>query len=192
MEKYLAVLIVALALVGCGPVDKFDDLSVLATGQMRTFEFHASPIPAATEPFLSAEGQEVRIEDFQGKVLLVNIWATWCAPCIREMPQLDILAQAMVGTNFALVAISTDRLVEDRLERSDVETFLYDEIGATHIPLYTDWPISFTLASGVSVWPTTILYDRQGRELGRINGPADWDSEDAMRMIQGVIEATQE
>ncbi len=199
MEKLLGVAILSLALLGCGPDGSgsgsgadgdVGDLSHLATGQLRTFDFHDSPIEASTEAFLDGSGREVRVADFAGKVLLINVWATWCAPCIREMPQLDSLAHDLSGEDFALIAVSTDRLVEGRMDRSEVETFLREEIGATFIPLYTDWPINFALTSQVTVWPTTILYDRQGREIGRINGPAEWDSEDAHDLIEGVIEAT--
>ena len=152
---------------------------------MAEFEFHGHPEAATDASFLDADGGELRISDFQGKVLLVNLWATWCAPCVHEMPQLDALEAELGGPEFQVIAISADRR-----PRAEVEEVLRNRIGATHIASYMDNNLGFSLGSAVTGWPTTILYDREGRELGRIARPAEWDSEDAHALIEGVIEAT--
>ncbi len=187
VEKLFAVAVLALMLAACGPKGGASDLSRLAVGQMVAFEFHESPRAAPDAAFTDINGEEVRVADFAGRVLLVNVWATWCAPCVREMPQLNALQAEFGGAEFEVIALSTDRRPQ-----AEVEAFLREEIGADVIPLYFDRSITFALDARVSVWPTTILFDRQGREIGRIAAPAEWDSEDAHRLIETVIEATGE
>jgi len=183
VEKLFAIAALTLALAACGPAGNgYDDL---ARGDMATFEFRAVPQDAAEASFLDAQGGEVRIADFEGQILLVNLWATWCAPCVREMPQLDALQAALGSAEFQVIAISSDRR-----PREEVETFLREDIGAQNLALYMDNNLGFSLGSQVTVWPTTILFDAQGRELGRIAGPAEWDGEDARALIEGVIAAT--
>jgi len=183
VEKLFAIAAAALLLTACGP--EGGGYSRLAHGEMAAFEFHGTPAPATEASFLDANDEEVSIADFEGKVLLVNLWATWCAPCVHEMPQLDALEAELGGPEFQVIAISADRR-----PREEVEEVLRERIGATHIANYMDNNLGFSLGSTVEGWPTTILYDREGRELGRIASPAEWDSEDAHRLIEGVIEAT--
>ena len=183
VEKLFAIAAIAVALAACGPRDAA--LSRLASGEMAAFEFLGTPELATDESFLDADGREVRISDFAGQVVLVNLWATWCAPCVHEMPQLDALQAELGGEDFVLITVSADRR-----PRAEVEAFLRDDIGAAHLPLYMDNNLGYSLGSAVGVWPTTILYDREGYELGRMTGPAEWNGDDARALIEGVIEAT--
>lgn len=185
VERLFAIAAIALMLAACG--QEAGDLDRLARGDLAGFEFHARPQPATEEGFLDGGGDVVSVANFQGKVLLVNLWATWCAPCIEEMPQLDALEAELGGADFQVIAVSSDRR-----PRAEVEEFLREEIGADHLALFMDDNLGYALGSGVSVWPTTILYDRTGRELGRMSGPAPWDGADARALIEGVIEATGE
>lgn len=183
MKKVLILAMFALA--ACSP--RGDGLASYAVGEMQSFEVHDAPVAASNAPFLDGDGAEVRLSDFAGQVVLLNVWATWCAPCVREMPQLDALQAELGGEDFTVLTVSTDRLA-----RSEVEFFLREEIGAAHLPLYMDEGLAFALGTGVSVWPTTILYSRDGRELGRIAGPAEWDGADAHRLIEAAIAMGQE
>ena len=124
---------------------------------------------------------------FKGKVALVNLWATWCAPCRQEMPALDRLQAALGGDDFAVVPVSIDIGGRDR-----PAAFL-KQIGVKNLPLYTDRTTEIFeglktrgLAIGL---PVTVLLDRNGCRLGHINGPAEWDSEDGKRLIEAAIEA---
>ncbi|MEK9971626.1 MAG: TlpA disulfide reductase family protein [Ferrovibrio sp.] len=148
---------------------------------MRKFTLSAERKPAATADFLDPKDQTVTLEAFRGKVVLVNLWATWCAPCREEMPALDRLQGMRGGKDFAVLAIA-----QDRAGRAKVEKFLAD-IRATRLAPYLDTSMKSGRAWGVFGLPTSILIDRQGREVGRFVGGAEWDQADALKLIDAVI-----
>ena len=153
----------------------------LNRGDMVTFVFKNQPMALPAASFNGPEGQAMGFEDLKGKVLLVNLWATWCAPCRKEMPYLNKLQQELGSNDFEVVAVSVDRGSVDKSRK-----FL-DEVGATALKLYHDpsAQLGFTLkAIGM---PSTLLIDRQGREIGRLVGPAEWHSDDAKRLIRAAI-----
>ena len=131
-------------------------------------------------PFQNAAGDRLTLADFAGKVVLVNLWATWCPPCIREMPSLDRLHQALGGEEFEVVAISNDLGSTDRprqwLARSGLRAlaFYADPRGATMQTLQ---------APGL---PTSLLLDRDGRELARLTGATEWDSPRMITRIRAL------
>ena len=138
--------------------------------------------------FTGEDGAPKTLADFAGRVVLVNLWATWCAPCRQEMPALDRLAAAAGGEDFAVVPISIDTGSADK-----PRAFL-DSIGVANLPLYTDPSTEIfqemkrrSLALGL---PVTLLLDRKGCRLGHINGPAEWDSEDGRRLIEAAVHKT--
>jgi thiol-disulfide isomerase/thioredoxin len=143
---------------------------------------------AASEPrdvpevrFLDAEESEVTLADFRGKVVLVNLWATWCAPCRREMPALDRLQAELGGPDFEVVAISVDRAGVER-----VRAFL-DEVGVTRLEIYRDPRMAATRALRAPGLPTSVVLDRQGREVGRVLGDAEWDGPEAKAILAEII-----
>ncbi len=125
---------------------------------------------------------------FKGKVALVNLWATWCNPCREEMPALDRLQAALGGADFAVVPVSID--IGDPARPA---AFL-EKIGVKNLPLYTDrtTKIFESLKSrGLAIGlPVTVLLDRNGCQLGHINGPAEWDSTDGKRLIEAALKET--
>jgi thiol-disulfide isomerase/thioredoxin len=162
-------------------------LDPLATGEVAAFQTAREPQRLADLAFTGEDGAPTTLAAFQGKVALVNLWATWCAPCRREMPALDRLQAALGGDDFAVVPVSIDTGDPQRPRQ-----FL-QEIGTRNLPLYTD-PTTEIFQElkqrGVAVGlPVTVLLDRNGCRLGHMNGPAEWDSDEGRRLIEAAIGA---
>ena len=155
--------------------------NALSQGQMAAFVFRKEPETLPAFKFQDADGKERTLADWRGKVVLLNLWATWCLPCRKEMPSLDRLQAAVGSEKFEVVAISVDR---KGLEAS--KKFLA-ETGVKQLRLYVD--ASARLASDLKAvgLPATLLIDSEGREIGRLLGPAEWDSEEAARLVRSVV-----
>ena len=133
--------------------------------------------------FSDGDGRPVKLSNFRGKVVLLNVWATWCPPCRAEMPTLDRLQAKLGGSGFEVVALSIDQ------GGSFVVREFYDEVGIKALRIYIDHNAEASTAIGVNGIPATLLIDRTGRELGRKIGPAEWDSQEIVKLIQGYVEA---
>ena len=146
------------------------------------FALHNAPQPVINVRYLTEDGSRGDMEDFRGKVILVNVWATWCVPCREEMPTLDALQAELGGDRFEVVALSIDGAGLPVVRR------FYDEIGVTDLKMYVDkTTLSMTALRTVGL-PTTILIDAEGRELGRLVGPAEWDDPEMVSFLKGFIE----
>ena len=156
-------------------------LDPLIRGEVAAFGL-SRPARAAPELlFKGADGRALKLQDLRGKTLLVNFWATWCVPCRKEMPALDRLQAQLGGSDFEVVAVNVDT---SRLERP--KAFLQDT-GIAHLDFYSD-PSADVLQQlkangGFIGLPTTLLVDKDGCELGRVAGPAEWSSPDATALI---------
>jgi thiol-disulfide isomerase/thioredoxin len=137
------------------------------------------PVPELT--FFDAEGDEVRLADFRGKVVVLNLWATWCAPCRREMPSLDRLQAKFGGAGLEVIALS--------LDGGDVAKAreFFAELGIASLAVYQDPQARAGRALGAPGLPTTIVINRAGREVGRLLGPAEWDSAEALAVIKALL-----
>jgi thiol-disulfide isomerase/thioredoxin len=160
-------------------------LDPLVGGEVAAFQLARKPEKLSALAFAGADGTPMTLAAFQGKVALVNLWATWCGPCRKEMPALDRLQAALGGDDFSVVPISIDIGDPER-----PKAFL-DEIGVKNLPLYTDRTTKIfdeVKTRGLAVGlPVTFLLDRNGCRLGHVNGPAEWDSEDGKRLIEAAI-----
>ena len=139
------------------------------------------PKPLPEFSFTDAEGKEHRVADFAGKGLLVNLWATWCAPCVEEMPALDRAQAALLGDGIQVLALSSDRG-----GRAVVEPFLRDK-KITRLGLWLDPRGAAGRAMGVRGLPTTVVVDRQGREMARLEGAAAWDSPQMLAAVRRLV-----
>jgi thiol-disulfide isomerase/thioredoxin len=145
--------------------------------------FHPDPAPqiVPAADFIDEIGKAIDLSHFKGKVTLVNLWATWCQPCIREMPSLERLKAAREGDHFTVATISED--VKGALA---VEPF-FAKSGLSSLPRYIDPKNALLRAFNVEGLPTTLLLDAQGREIARFEGAAEWDGPEALRLIDWYI-----
>jgi thiol-disulfide isomerase/thioredoxin len=153
----------------------------LATGAMTTFVFKATPEPMPDIQFVNGSGTPMSLASLKGKVVLLNLWATWCAPCREEMPALDKLQAELGSDKFEVVALALDKAGV-----AGAKKFLAD-IKADKLGVYADPTGKEGTRLRVIGMPTTILIDVEGREVGRLIGPAHWDSAEAKRLIEAQL-----
>ena len=150
------------------------------------FDFSLLPTPRPVPPlaFVDRDGVVKSLADFKGRVVLLNIWATWCVPCRAEMPALDRLQANLGGADFEVVPLSIDR------KGLEVVKPFYTELGLKVLGIYVDQSGDAAHALETVGVPTTLLIDRDSRELGRKLGPARWDEPEAIALIRRAIEGT--
>jgi thiol-disulfide isomerase/thioredoxin len=158
--------------------------NALSQGQMAAFVFRQQPESLPEVTFQDANGRARTLADWRGKVVLLNLWATWCLPCRKEMPALDRLQSELASDSFAVVAVSIDRS-----GLPGARKFL-EQAGVARLALYADATARMASTLRAAGLPASLLLDREGREIGRLLGPAAWDSEDAKRLIRAALATT--
>ena len=153
-----------------------------ASGRLAAFVRKKTPEPLADVSFTDGSGNSKSLSDFRGKTVLLNLWATWCAPCREEMPSLDRLQQELGSEKFEVVALALERG-----GAKPAQKFL-DEIKASNLALYVDKSTRAGSKLRVLGMPTTILVDAQGREIGRLSGPAEWDTPEAKKLVSAALD----
>ena len=154
----------------------------LSQGEMATFVFRKTPEPLPDISFVDASGTARTQADLKGRVVLLNLWATWCGPCLKEMPALDRLQKDLGSDKFEVVALSVDRAGPEAAKK-----FLA-KIGVQNLKLYADGSAKAAITLKAVGMPTTLLLNARGEEVGRLIGPAEWDSADAKRLIGAVLQ----
>ena len=152
-----------------------------AVGPMAAFLVKADRPVVPDLGFKDSAGSEVKLSKWQGRVVLLNLWATWCAPCRKEMPTLNDVQKQLGSKDFEVVALSVD---SKGLEAS--AAFL-KETGADSLGLYIDETATSLNALQALGLPVTLLMDRKGREIGRLLGPAEWNSGEAIALLKAAI-----
>jgi thiol-disulfide isomerase/thioredoxin len=165
------------ALVHEGPLAKY------AVGSMAKLKTWAQPRPMPASTFNDADGKPTDLSKFKGKVVVVNVWATWCAPCVVEMPTLAALQKRYEGSDLVVVPVSVDKPIKlaDAKNFIDVNAPLllfHDPLGVAGLP---------TALGPLRGMPSTIIYDRKGREVARLEGEAKWDSPEAIALMEAVL-----
>lgn len=144
-------------------------------------ELHEKPQVLADIVFQDETGGPLSLKDWRGKIVLLNVWATWCGPCREEMPTLDRLQEKLGGDRFDVLALSIDRggvvVVRD----------FYDEINLQNLEIWIDPTMRASRAMNVIGLPTTLLIGPNGKELGRKIGPAEWDAPNAITFFEKII-----
>jgi thiol-disulfide isomerase/thioredoxin len=151
-----------------------------AAQEPKNLVLHETPKPIAAIQFQDGHRQSKGLADFRDKIVLLNVWATWCVPCREEMPALDRLQTALGGSDFEVVTLSIDRNI-------DLVRKFFTEVGITNLAMYLDGSAKAPREMGVFGVPTTLLIDREGREIGRLIGPAEWDAPDMIEFVRCLI-----
>ncbi|TLP46802.1 TlpA family protein disulfide reductase [Cohaesibacter sp. CAU 1516] len=164
---------------------RIDSIDPLIKGAIAALQISGHPRDMSGLSFKREDGSDVSVADFEGKVLLLNLWATWCAPCRHEMPDLNALQASVGGDDFEVVTISLDRKAPakareffDAFKLNDLELF-YDE-GMALFPTLRKQGMAFGM-------PTTLIIDQDGCSLAHMSGSAPWADEQAKLMIRDVI-----
>jgi len=144
-------------------------------------ELHASPRRQVELRFTDAQGLPTDMAAYRGRVVLLNIWATWCAPCREELPTLDALQAQLGGPGFEVVALSIDQ------QGLAVAGPFLERIGATHLKAYADTFGEATARYSATGVPLVLVIDAQGREIGRRLGRATWDNEATVELMRSLI-----
>jgi thiol-disulfide isomerase/thioredoxin len=139
------------------------------------------PRPVPEIRFQDDQGHDLTLADFRGRVVLLNVWATWCVPCRKEMPTLDRLQGRLGGKDFVVIALSIDR------KGTEAVRGFYHEVGAEKLDIYLDPSGKGSQGLAIPGVPTTLLIDREGREVARKLGEAEWDSPEMVSLVERTM-----
>jgi thiol-disulfide isomerase/thioredoxin len=176
---YTALMLGANPLLAPAHADVMAAKAVLA-GDMRKLAFHDEAKAVPAEVLADLDGAERGLTEWQGKWVVLNFWATWCAPCRKEMPSLDRLA-ATAAENVAVVTVATGRNPPAAVKR------FFTEIGVENLPVLLDPKSALARQMGVIGLPLTVILNPEGQEVARLIGDAEWDSGDAHAMLDALI-----
>ena len=169
-----------------GAVDLARKIAPLAQGEVAALTMATSPVKLPDLAFEDADGKPRKLSDWRGKTVLVNLWATWCVPCRKEMPALDSLQTKLGGKDFEVVAINIDTRDSEK-----PKAFLKDA-NLTRLGYFSDTKAKvFQDLKNVGKalgMPTSVLVDAQGCEIGNMAGPAEWASDDAIKLIKAAVQ----
>lgn len=178
----VAAVVYIIAQASLKPEQAHGSLEGLDQGAMGKLEILDEPAAAPAYAFQDGAGAPVKIADFKGKVAVVNLWATWCAPCVIEMPTLAKLAAHYEGKDVAVVAVSVDS--DSAVDKAKL--FIAKNAPLTY---YADpaMKLPFSFSPPAAGMPTTVIYGKDGRERARLAGEADWSGEDAKKLIDALL-----
>jgi thiol-disulfide isomerase/thioredoxin len=182
MLRYvLIVLYTALALgANTAAADVAAAKAVLA-GDMRKLAFHDVAKALPDEVLTDLEGQDRKLAEWQGQWVVLNFWATWCAPCRKEMPSLERLAADSGDNGVAVVSVATGRNPPAAVKR------FFTEIGVENLPVLLDPKSALARQMGIFGLPLTVILDPEGQEVARLIGDAEWDHADARAMLAALV-----
>ncbi|MCC1491144.1 TlpA disulfide reductase family protein [Cognatishimia sp. F0-27] len=149
-------------------------------GSMKKLVFHPEPQEAGSNDFTTFEGEPINLAQWEGKWVVLNFWATWCAPCRKEMPMLSELQTEFGGDTFEVLTIATTRNPPPAMQA------FFEEIGVENLPLHRDPGSKLAREMAVLGLPVTVILNPEGDEIARLRGDADWSSDSAKEMIRAL------
>ncbi|MEO0828955.1 MAG: TlpA disulfide reductase family protein [Pseudomonadota bacterium] len=184
MKLGTAVLYTALALAANGALADMSAFEALREGSMRKLTFHSESKDVPLDATFTAEdGSSMTLSDYSGKIVVLNFWATWCAPCRKEMPMLSNLASGTPDEEVAVVTLATGRNSPEGMQR------FFDEISVDNLPLHRDPKQAVARQMAILGLPITVILDRDGKEIARLRGDAEWDSDSAFAIVNALAAA---
>lgn len=180
----LAVLYTALAFGANAALAEMAELEALREGTLKKLIFHSEPKAVTEESFFDIDDGVHKLSEFKGKYVLVNFWATWCAPCRHEMPALDDLQAEFGGDAFQVVTIATGRNPIPAMQK------FFEEEEIENLPLFRDPKQTLARNMAVLGLPISVILDPEGREIARMRGDAEWYSDSARAIIGAMIGQT--
>lgn len=176
-----ALVYTALSALAIPALADVDAAAALRTGDMKKLVFHSAPREVPTAEFTTFDGEAMTLEAYEGKWVLLNFWATWCAPCRKEMPMLAELQTELGGDGFEVVTLATGRNPPQAMQK------FFDDIGVDNLPLHRDPKQQVARKMAVLGLPITVILDPEGKEIARLRGDADWSSDAAKAILQTLI-----
>lgn len=158
------------------------ELTDFKKGELRGLQIHPTPLPMPAYELQERTGKKVSLKSLTGTVIVVNIWATWCAPCVRELPSLDSLQRAVDKKRIKIIGVAQDRFSEEVVPK------FIDKLKLKKITILLDSRSEMMRAHKVTGLPTTLFIDRTGNEVARLTGAIDWSSEDVVRFVTFLVD----
>lgn len=155
-------------------------LDVYAVNSLKKLTVREAPPLPPTTIFTTVDERTLKLEDLRGKIVVLNVWATWCPPCIKEMPSLDRLQALRGGADFEVITISIDRTTYEPAK-------FFADNGIQNLEPWHDGSYGIPGNLQLRGYPTTVIYNKQGREIAILEGEAEWDSPEAMALVDYLL-----
>ena len=183
MKRLIAAALYMACTLGASPaLADVDAASAARDGDRKKLVFHGGPKAVSATAFDLADGAGTApLADYRGKVVLVNFWATWCAPCRKEMPALSELQAELGGETFEVLTIATGRNSPEGIRK------FFAEIGVDNLPRHQDPKQALASQMGIFGLPISVILDAEGREIARLRGDADWSSDSAKAVFKALL-----
>ncbi|PIB23236.1 hypothetical protein BFP76_09480 [Amylibacter kogurei] len=183
-KSIVAGLLYTAMLAGANPSfgqnDNLSEIRALIPTDAVNFQLHDEPKPVTDIAFLDADESPIHLGEFIGKTIVLNFWATWCAPCVAEMPSLDKLQATLGSDEFKVITVAAGRNPLPMIEK------FFERENLTNLPKYRDPKMTFASAMGVRGLPVTVIINPNGNEIARANGEAVWDSPEMITLLRKI------